>query len=130
MKKNTILLYILLIASQFAISQDRKVAKAEKTYDKYAFIRAIDIYESVAEKGFKSVDIYKKLGNSYYFNADYKNAAKWYEALVKLEDAATEEEYFFRYAQSLKALKKYKKADKMMQKFYDAKQSDNRAQLF
>ncbi len=130
MKKNILLIYILLIASQLMFSQGRKVAKAEKTYDKYAFIRAIDIYEKVADKGFESAEIYKKLGNSYYFNANYESAAKWYGELIKLEDETIEEEYFFRYAQSLKALKEYKKANKMMQKFYDAKKSDNRAQLF
>ena len=120
----------MLLFVQVTLSQERKVERAEKTYDKYAFISAIDIYESVANKGYKSAEVFKKLGNSYYFNADYVSAAKWYKELLKLKDESVEDEYYFRYAQSLKALKQYKEADEMMQRFYENKKSDYRAQLF
>ncbi|NAS29682.1 OmpA family protein [Flavobacteriaceae bacterium R38] len=130
MKKTILLLYITLSIAQIGLSQERKISRGGKNYDNLAFIKAIDIYERVAEKGYKSADIFKKLGNSYYFNANYENAAKWYKELIKLKDETTEPEYYFRYAQSLKALKNYGEADQMMQSFYDAKKSDNRAQLF
>jgi len=130
MKKIIFLLYITLSISQISISQERKVARGGKNYDKLAYIKAIDIYERVAEKGYKSADIFKKVGNAHYFNANYERAAKWYEELIKLKDKTTESEYYFRYAQSLKALKKYDEANSMMEQFYGSKKSDKRAQLF
>jgi tetratricopeptide (TPR) repeat protein len=55
----------------------------------------------------------QKLANSYYFNADFENAIKWYTELFALtEDLSTE--YYYRYAQSLKSIKEYGKADEMM----------------
>ncbi|NER12297.1 OmpA family protein [Leptobacterium flavescens] len=128
--KKTTTIYMFLLCSLLGFSQERQITKADKNYDKYSFIKAIDIYERVAEKGFKSEEIFKKLGNAYYFNADYDNAAKWYGELHKLKDTEIESEYYFRYAQSLKAIKKYSEADAMMQKFRDSKTSDKRAELF
>ncbi len=68
--KNNILLHLALIAafSVNAFSQKAKINLAEKKYEKYAYIDAIKTYEKVAEKGYKSVDMFKNLGNSYYFN--------------------------------------------------------------
>ena len=33
----------------------------------------------LAEKGYKSAELFKKLGNSYYFNGELDKAAKWYK---------------------------------------------------
>ena len=52
-------------------AQQSKVAAGDKKYDNYAYIDAIKTYERVAEKGYKSEDMFKKLGNSYYFNSEF-----------------------------------------------------------
>ncbi|WP_340065336.1 OmpA family protein [Ascidiimonas aurantiaca] len=131
MKKITLLLfYVPILFFHSALAQEAKIERAEKQYDRYAFIRAIDIYERVAEKGYKSAEVFKKLGNSYYYNANYEKSAKWYKELMALNDPGTEAEYYFRYAQSLKALKLYEEADQMMEKFNALTATDTRAQLF
>ena len=56
----------------------------------------------------------QKLGNAYYFKADLDNAAKWYSELFAFTQDV-EPEYYYRYAQSLKAIKDYKKADQMLE---------------
>ena len=109
-------------------SQKRKVAKAGKNYDKLAYIDAIKTFESVAEKGYKSPDMLKKLGNAYYFNANLEKAAKWYGELFELTQDV-EPEYYYRYAQSLKAVKDYTKADAMMVKFSQKNGNDLRGKL-
>ena len=86
-------------------AQERKLNKADKNYDSYAFINAIEIYEEVAEEGHKSKELFEKLGNAYYFNADLANAAKWYGELFNLGEEVAPE-YYFRYAQALKAEKR------------------------
>lgn len=57
-------------------SQQSKVNLADKKYDGYAYVDAIKTYERVAKKGYKSEDMFKKLGNSYYFNSEFEGLCK------------------------------------------------------
>ena len=97
--------------------EERVKAKADERYDEYSFSPAIDIYKKVLDKGYTSSDLLKRLGNSYYFNAKYEEAANVYQKLVESYPDDTEADYFFRYAQSLKTLGKYDKSVEVMQKF-------------
>ncbi|PTX59051.1 WD40 repeat protein [Kordia periserrulae] len=110
-------------------AQERKLDKADKKYDSYAFVNAIEIYEEVAEEGYKSKELFEKLGNAYYFKADLINASKWYGELFNLgEDVAPE--YYFRYAQALKAEKRYAESDEKMQEFNRLTGNDIRGTKF
>ncbi|KLT68139.1 flagellar motor protein MotB, partial [Flavobacterium sp. ABG] len=75
---------IIIVFSFDSYSQQSKVNSADKKYDHYAYIDAIKTYERVAEKGYKSEDMFKKLGNSYYFNSAFEGAAKWYGELFAM----------------------------------------------
>lgn len=98
--------------------QQAKVkAKADEQYDEYSFSPAIDIYKKVLDKGYVSSDLLKRLGNSYYFNAKYEEAANVYKKLVEAFPDGTEPDYFFRYAQSLKTLGDYEGSAEVMAKF-------------
>ena len=127
MKKIYTLLYILSITC-CSFGQGVKLAKADKKYEKYAYIDAIEIYEKVAEKGYKSVDLFQKLGNAYYFNGNLDKAAKSYDALFALNEEVAPE-YYFRYAQTLKAIGNYEKSNQYMELFA-AKTNDSRGKLF
>jgi tetratricopeptide (TPR) repeat protein len=59
----------------------------------------------------------KRLGNSYYFNAKYEEAANVYRKLVETYPDEIAADYYFRYAQSLKTLGDYKGASQIMAKF-------------
>lgn len=99
-----------------SIAQKEKNPIDEKKRDNFANIDALKTYERVAEKGYKSIDIFKKLGNSYYYNSELDNAVKWYGQLFALTQDV-EPEYFYRYAQSLRAIGQNDKADLMLKKF-------------
>lgn len=119
---------MLLSIINNAFGQETKLNKADKKYDKYSYIDAIEIYEKVAEKGYKSVELFQKLGNAYYFNSDLPNASKWYGALFNLNETV-EPEYYFRYAQALKAEENYEKSNYYMELFNE-KTTDSRGKLF
>ena len=124
-------IYSILFTLIFCLgsfSQISKLAKADKKYDKYSYIDAIEIYEKVAEKGIKSVDLFQKLGNAYYFNGELTKASKWYGALFALQQEV-EPEYYFRYAQALKAEGNYEKANQFMDIFL-TKTNDARGKLY
>lgn len=106
------------------------ILKANKDYDKFAYIDAIETYERIAKKGYKSVDMFQKLGNSYYFNAELEEASKWYGELFAMNEKISDPEYYYRYAQSLKSVKNYKLADEMMILFNKESGNDERAILF
>lgn len=109
-----LLLTLALLVSSVTFSQKKQIAKANKEFDKYSYIDAREIYLKVIENGYKSAEIYQKLGDTYYWNSDYDNAAKWYSKLVEEYPDVTDVEYYFRAAQSLKSLKKEEEAKKMM----------------
>lgn len=92
------------------------VTDYSKKNDNYAYIFMIKTYERVAEKGYKSVEIFQKLGNAYYYNSEMDKAAKWYGKLFAMT-SDLEPEYYYRYAHSLKAIGQNDAANEMLGKF-------------
>ncbi|MCD0472729.1 OmpA family protein, partial [Flavobacterium sp. JAS] len=129
--KNYILLCLIIVSafSSKSYSQKNKVASADKKYDNYAYIDAIKTYERVAEKGYKSEDMFRKLANSFYFNSQFDKAAKWYGELFAM-NPEQEPEYYYRYAQSLKSTGDTAKANQMLDLFNQKSKNDNRAKLY
>ena len=115
--KNLILLTLTLLVSGVSFSQRDKVEKANKEFDKYSYIDAREIYLKVVEDGYTSAQIFKNLGDTYYWNSDYENAAKWYQRLVNEFPNDAEAEYYYRAAQSLKSLGQDEVAAELMEAF-------------
>lgn len=128
--KNILLLFIYGISFS-VLAQEGQVNKANDQYSKLAFIDAQEIYLKVVESGYENAEILAKLGDTYYFNDDLEKAFKWYNRLfvVATEDAIAPE-YFFRYAQSLKSVRRYPEADALMSRFKDYKGFDSRSQKY
>ncbi|EJL59316.1 OmpA family protein [Flavobacterium sp. CF136] len=112
-----------------AIAQKSNLIKADEKYDKYAYIDAVAVYEKVAEKGYKDEKMFQRLGNAYYFNAELTKAVKWYDQLFAI-NSEQEPEYFYRYAQCLKANGNYEKADGILDQFNKKVSTDRRGILF
>ncbi|UZO79410.1 OmpA family protein [Aquimarina sp. ERC-38] len=126
-------LYFIFFTTGFfstITGQEKRLERAKKQYDKYEYINAQETYLKVVNKGYRSADLFKNLGNSYYFNSEFEEAAKWYKELVDSYPSEVEPEYYFRYAQTLKSAGKYEESDKYMIKFTELKGDDQRAQLF
>lgn len=121
-------IFLVLIALK-ASAQTASQKKADKEYVQYAYIDAISIYERVAEKGYKDEKIFQRLGNAYYFNGELAKAAKWYDGLFEI-NSEQEPEYYYRYAQTLKATGDYAKADKTLETFNKKSARDKRGILF
>ena len=122
-------LTVIIAFSSNSYSQQSKINTGDKKYDSYAYIDAIKTYERVAEKGYKSEDMFKKLGNSYYFNSEFEGAAKWYTQLFDM-NTNVEPEYYYRYAQSLKSTGQTDKANKILQEFNTKYKNDTRGKLY
>jgi len=106
------------------------VTKGNEKYEEYSFRPAIDIYKKVLDKGFVSADLLKKLGNSYYYNSDYSEAAETFKKLVEEFTNEVAPEDYFKYAQTLKTLGDYEASNKVMSKFTEMTSGDARASAF
>lgn len=110
-------------------AQENKELKANRNYTDYAYIDAIAIYTRLANRGYKSENILRKLGNANYFSAKYPEAAKWYQQLLEM-NLVVEPEIYFRYSNALKSIGEFEKADLYMQKFTEANKTDSRSTSF
>lgn len=102
------------------ISDTSKTAENKNIYNsrknkKYINIHLIETYQRIADKGIKSIEIFQKLGDAYFFVGEYTKAAKWYEELFKLT-TDLDFEYFDRYIYSLRVLDKTDKANEIIKK--------------
>ena len=122
----------LLSSTSLLFAQpEKELEKANEMYKNFSYVNAIKIYERIAQKGFVNQEMLESLGNSYYYNAEYKKALPWYEQLFEEGKYKVKPEYYYRYAQTLKSVGNYTQADKMMAKFVElTNANDTRAALF
>lgn len=124
------LILVLITFHGVTFAQERLVTKANEKYEEYSFRPAIDIYKKVLDKGFVTSELLRKLGNSYYYNASYKDAAETYAKLVTdFPDEVAAEDYF-KYAQTLKTLGNFEASNAIMSKFTALTSGDGRASAF
>lgn len=125
----SVFLVTIMMFSLSSLAQEKKLDKANENFENFAYVDAREGYLKVAESGFMSEELLMRLGDSYYFTADYQNAARWYGTLNDFT-STPKPEYLYRYAQALKSNGDYKASDKVMEQFNTASGADKRAALF
>jgi hypothetical protein len=114
--KNYIYILITTVSAFIYNSYGQKTDMFSKNKTKYVEIDVIKIYERVALKGYKSVDMFKKIGNSYYANFEMEKAARWYCELFSMT-TDLESKYYYQYEQSLRAIGQNDEADAIIEQF-------------
>lgn len=110
-------LLLLSLAFFSAEAQERDMQKANKKFQQYAFVDSQQLYLKVANEGYESADLFGKLGDAFYFNADYAEAAQWYAKLVEKFPSETTPDQLFRYAQALRAEENYDLSKKYLTQY-------------
>lgn len=130
MKKNILKIALLLSLCPLVMTaQEKQMAAAGKLFNEYAYIDAINEYKQIASRGYKSAELYEKLGDAYYYNGDLEKSLKWYKELFALNQDASPEHYY-RYAQTLKSSGDYDTANAILDKFSTKSNGDLRAKLY
>ncbi|MFD0700014.1 OmpA family protein [Myroides pelagicus] len=116
-------------------SQIAKERKADKEFETLAYIDAISVYERIAEKGHINTSVLQKLGDANYFNGKLTAANKWYAQLFESDYpdkdiSSLSSEYYYRYAQTLRAMQDYQRADQIMAEFAKLEAQDSRVALY
>jgi len=121
MKRQLLLALVLPI---LALAQ-QPLRRADAKFEKESYISAIKIYEHLANKGKGTAEIYQKLGDANYFNANYVEAQKWYEKRYAMS-APFPEGFLYRYSQSLKSAGLLEQAQKIMAEYAKEKPTELR----
>ncbi|KQC29230.1 OmpA family protein [Flagellimonas eckloniae] len=131
MSKYKILIAAVVFLIVYAMQgQKSKVKKANEEFDEYAYIDARKIYLKVVDAGYESAQVFKKLGDTYYFNGEYGEAVKWYKNLMEKYSKTMEPIYYYRAAQSFKSIGEYYLSKKLMGEFSSRSANTNLARNF
>jgi tetratricopeptide (TPR) repeat protein len=98
---------------------------ADKRFEGLSYIKAIDKYNKVIERGFSPDSLRRNLAISYFKIAETNKSEELFAGLL----AANETMDIYYYAQSLKYNKKYDEADKWIEKYKTLKEKDSRGKL-
>ncbi len=100
----------------FVFSQQKEIKKAEKTFSNEHYFESIKIFENLVDKGIKTAEIFEKLGDANYLNANYAEANKWYSMFNDLT-SEMDTEHHYRFAQTLKTVGLLEESKKQMDLF-------------
>ena len=98
---------------------------ADKFFENYRYVKAIDLYERAYNKGDNSLHVLTRLGDAYYNNGVSEKAVIWYEKAID-EYKKIESEYLYKYIQSLRSIGDYDKANKWLEEYKAMQEGDSR----
>ncbi|WP_179352267.1 OmpA family protein [Winogradskyella vidalii] len=120
--KIKILALVIILSSSCSFAQTKL---ADKFFENYGYVKAIELYEKVVEKGKADAHVLTRLGDANYNNSNSEKAVYWYnKALTEHNDI--EAEYIYKYIQSLRSVGNYKEADVWFKKLKEAQEGDSR----
>ena len=125
--KNIYIVLSFVSISITASAQNMNTKIADKLFGRFDYIEAVKEYSKLVENGKADSYVYKQLAEANFNMFNSAEAAKWYGKATETEQDA---ETYYRYAQMLKAERKYDEANKQMKKFAAAAPNDLRAKTF
>lgn len=108
------ILLIFLAIGAIGFSQSKN--KANALFENRAYVDAAEIFASLP----KTASNLEKLGDCYYYNTEFDKAYKAYKQLYELKDSNNlTEDFYFKYFEVLKGIKKYEEADEITTNYLD-----------
>ncbi|MBP4139518.1 OmpA family protein [Flavobacterium geliluteum] len=115
MKKLLVIIFVFSI--QFINAQDYDLARAKRFFDKTYYAEAITLYQKLADEK-PSQEVIKNLADSYYYTNNLIKAQRYYRLLMTQYNQDLDRNYYFRYAQTLKASNSYDDANVALREYY------------
>ncbi|KAF2081867.1 OmpA family protein [Flavobacterium sharifuzzamanii] len=115
MKKLLVIIFVFSI--QFINAQDQELIRAKRFFDKTYYSEAIILYQKLADER-PSQEVIKNLADSYFYTNDLVKAQRYYRLLISSYSNNLDREYYFRYAQTLKATNSSDDANANLKEYY------------
>ena len=129
MKNRRVIIIALVLMSSSIFGQTAKQKRAEKQFNTFSFVKAIETYEKLIDTSFNKHYAVRKLADAYIMLRQPEKALTIYEKVVLQENVPSE--YFLYYAQTLRANGDYEESKKWMKKYRDAgNKEDSRVKSF
>lgn len=116
--KNYILVCLALMLSLSMFSQQGRQKRADTLFNKFSFVKAAEVYKELIANNYNKDYATRQLADCYAFLRDPANASRYYKNVVKQEKVPIE--YYYKYAQSLRGIKKYEESQEWIQRFKDS----------
>lgn len=117
---------------QHELSDEKKEKLADRLMQEGSYYSAVEYYKEVLLNDTTRYDLKYKMGLSYYFSRDYKDAEPWFKRAVELEPKAPTLAFYY-YGETLRHNKKYEEAKKQYLAFkkirYKGADSKNKKKL-
>ncbi|MBT8316451.1 MAG: OmpA family protein [Lutibacter sp.] len=120
------IVFLLICSSSFG--QSGKLKRADRHYNSFSFVKAIEKYEKLIDTNFNKSYAMRKLGDSYMYLRKPKEAVEIYKHVVQQENVP--EEYYYFYAQALRGVGNYDESNKWMVKYEQFASEDSRVAEF
>ena len=126
--KNIIFISIIITSSFVSLAQRGKLKKADKYYQKIAYIDAAILYSKLLNSKADSPEMRGKLADCYYQIGETDKAEMYYAQMINSSEVNSIDLY--QYSQSLKENGKYEESDIWMEKFYKVSNNDLRVKEY
>ncbi len=111
-----VLLNLIIFLTVFgAFAQKKDIKKANELFAQRHYVEATQIYESVKNP---NQEVLENLADSYFYTNRMVEANQIYGRLYGTHKDKIGKEYLFRYAHSLKVVKDYERADRILGEYY------------
>lgn len=125
--KIILIAFVLVCTSSFGQTQRQK--RAEKQFDHFSFIKAIETYEKLIDKQVNEQYAQRKLADAYIMLRNSEEALPIYKEVVQQENVPSE--YYLYYAQTLRANGEYEESKKWMKRYKESgNKEDSRVKEF
>ncbi|CAM1333091.1 OmpA family protein [Tenacibaculum aestuariivivum] len=105
--------FLILVFSVFYSFSQKKIA--DKFFKNYSYIKAAEFYKTAVKRGDSSTYVLTRIADCYYNNSKSEEAIKWYKLAAKNSEGLSNDA-IYKYAQSLRSLGEYYKADEWLKK--------------
>lgn len=123
MKKFYYLIIFLLLTAGVTQAQSGKQKRADKLYNEFAYLKAADLYKELIADDYNVSENSKKLGDTYMMLRSPENAVHYYGDVINEDNL--DPEYYYRYAQALRGVKRYDESREWLQKYLESGNDDD-----
>ncbi|KAB1070359.1 OmpA family protein [Tamlana haliotis] len=99
-------------------AQQGKQNKADTLFNKFSFVKASKVYQELIQNNYNKDYATRKIADCYALLRDPKNANRYYKSVVKQKNVPIE--YYYKFAQSLRGVKKYEESEVWLQRYIDS----------